>query len=292
MTLVSAVITTHKRKPKMVERALKSILNQTYSDIEIFVVDDSPNDYEYREDVAKMVRSYAEQNVNYIAHEAVKGACAARNSGLARAQGEFIGFLDDDDEWLPNKIEEQLKAFTDENIGFVYCSNLLYYEDKKTEIKVKTCKAEGYIFEQLILGNFVGSTSFPLLRTSMLREIGGFDEKVPSAQDWDVWLRMSQRYKVAFVDKPLVRYYSHSGEQITNSIEKKLLGWSMVEEKHREYLCSHRKARGVRLLRKSVIYAKGKQKSKAWKTWIAGVTTYPFAIRTILSAFKNILIQK
>ena len=105
--LVTAVITTHKRTPELVERALKSILAQTYENIEVFVIDDSPEEYELRSAVKNMIESYAEKNVTYIAHDKCMGACAARNTGLEAAKGEFIGFLDDDDEWLPTKLEKQ-----------------------------------------------------------------------------------------------------------------------------------------------------------------------------------------
>ena len=126
--LVTAVITTHKRPPEIVERALKSILIQTYKNIEIFVVDDSPAEYELRSAVKNMVESYADRNVTYIAHKKCMGACAARNTGLEAANGEFIGYLDDDDEWFPIKIEEQLKGFDSEDVALVYCGNNVFYE--------------------------------------------------------------------------------------------------------------------------------------------------------------------
>ncbi|MBR0256396.1 MAG: glycosyltransferase family 2 protein, partial [Synergistaceae bacterium] len=114
--MILAAITTHKRPPEMVERALKSVIAQTYTDWNLVVVDDSPADWELRGDVRKMVEGYAEKDsrIRYVAHERNYGAQRARNTalGIAVNEGfEFIAYLDDDDEWLPEKLERQLEVF-------------------------------------------------------------------------------------------------------------------------------------------------------------------------------------
>ena len=111
--LVSAVIITYKRKPEIVKRALESVLSQTYRPLEIIVVDDSPCDYELRSQVRETVESFNEE-ICYIQHEKNCGACVARNTGLKRAHGKYIAFLDDDDEWVSDKIEKQIAAFNDD----------------------------------------------------------------------------------------------------------------------------------------------------------------------------------
>ena len=218
--LVTAVITTHKRAPLVVERALKSILFQTHKDIEVFVVDDSPADYELRQDVKTMVESYSDKGVTYIAHEQCKGACAARNTGLAVANGEFIGYLDDDDEWLPNKIEEQLKGFDSDDVALVYCGTRILYESTGTVTERNPSYVRGRVYDDLMRDNFIGSTSFPLIRTLALRAIGGFDIEMQSSQDYDVWLRLSKEFSVSYVSIPLVLYHFHEGEQITKNPQK------------------------------------------------------------------------
>ena len=117
--LVSAIITTHNREPDMVLCAVKSVLSQTYQNIELIVVDDSSPSFAQRAEVERSVRS-ASDDILYLKHEVCQGACAARNTGLSHARGYYIGFLDDDDEWLSTKIEEQLKGFSDDNIALVY----------------------------------------------------------------------------------------------------------------------------------------------------------------------------
>ena len=130
MELVSAIITTHNRSPETVLRAVNSVLSQTYEKIELIVVDDSTSDYSQRQDVENSVRE-ASDRVLYIKHPTSRGANAARNTGLAHAKGYYVAFLDDDDEWSLNKIEEQLKCFTDNSFALVYCGMVIIDDKKK-----------------------------------------------------------------------------------------------------------------------------------------------------------------
>lgn len=293
--LVTAVITTHKRPPQLVERALKSILNQTYTDIEIFVVDDSPAEYELRADVKTMVEAYSDRNVTYIAHEKCMGACAARNTGLASANGEFIGYLDDDDEWLPTKIEEQLQKFTSADIALVYCGRTVVYDSSnKTVDCLPECELDN-VYEELLKSNFIGSTSFPFLRTSALREIGGFDVEMQSAQDYDVWLRLCKKYSVDFVNKSLVLYHFHEGEQITKRPDKKVSGLERIIEKNYEFIKLNGETYWLRHMSLVPWYAKNKQFGKALKTWFKAAFRCPLKIKgniTYLYSFFRILILK
>lgn len=293
--LITAVITTHKRSPELVERALKSILNQTYTNIEIFVVDDSPVEYEFRPAVKSMVESYAEKNVTYIAHDRCMGACAARNTGLDAAKGDFIGFLDDDDEWLPNKIEEQLKAFTSEDIALVYCGNKTMYDATGAVVEnFPECVTEN-VYEKLLYSNFIGSTSFPLLRTSALRKIGGFDVEMQSAQDYDVWLRISKEFSVNVVNMPLVLYHFHQGEQITKNPAKKIAGLERLAEKNWDAIKANKDIWWHRTIKIAPWYTRNKQVCKSFCTWFKAAVKCPLKIRgnlTYLYSIFRIIILK
>lgn len=289
MYLVSAVITTHKREPKIVERALKSILNQTYKNIEIIVVDDSPADYAFRSLVKKMIEKYKNERVLYIAHESCQGACAARNTGLAHARGEFIGYLDDDDEWLPNKIDKQLSGLIDDRIAFVYCGSETMI-DNKSMIKSPWIEFfKGEIFNQLILRNFVGSTSFPLIRKCCLEAVGGFDVFMESAQDYDVWLRLAERYAVNYVKDILVRYHIHDTEQISKNYMRRVNGLERLNEKNKEYLIKNKNAWHIRNIQLAPEYAGNGEKAKAWKTWFKASFKCPFYIKNNLRYLKRML---
>ncbi len=228
MVLVSAVITTHKRSPDIVERAVKSVVSQTYTNIELLVVDDSPRDYELRDAVKQMVASYP--RTTYIAHEKTVGACAARNTGLSTAKGKYIAFLDDD-EWFPEKIEKQLTGFADDDVALVYCASEIFYPSSGRMERRMSEVYMGKVYAMLMMDNFIGSTSFPLLKTDCLRAIDGFDVLMQSAQDYDVWLRLSQRYLVNYIDKVLVRCYVHEGDPITKNPACKVAGLERIGEK-------------------------------------------------------------
>ena len=288
MDVVSCIITTHKREPKIVERALLSILNQTYRNIEVFVVDDSPSDFEYRDSVREMVESYEERNVTYIPHEKCMGACVARNTALESAKGEYIGFLDDDDEWKPKKIEMLLNGFTNENIALVYCSRVLY-NDTTGETRVHNPEVHtGMVYDELILKNFIGSTSYPLLKTDCLKEIGGFDPLMQSAQDYDVWLRLARKYEVNYVDEPLIVYYIHEGEQITKNPIKRINGLERICEKNMDYLLKNKYTHWVRINGLLTYYIDAKMYGKAIMGWIKAVSKKPFKIKGNLHCLYNL----
>ena len=296
MVLVSAVITTHKRESEVVERALTSILAQTYPNIEVFVIDDSPSDFAGREQVKRIVEKYKDRNVTYIAHDTCRGACAARNTGLKVATGEFIAFLDDDDVWKPEKIEKQLLGFINDNVALVYCGHELYNVEQNIYKTAKTVYEKGNIIEKLMYFNFIGSTSFPLLRKKHLDEIGGFDELLASGQDYDVWVRLAQKYEVNYVEDVLVTYYVHGGDQITKNYKKRIDGQERLLSKNMDYLKKHKAPYSTKLIKLATEYAGYKQYKNAMKRWWKATMLSPYKfkrnVRCLISVhrlyFKNI----
>lgn len=272
--LVTAVITTHNRNTQMLERAVDSVVNQTYENIELIVVDDSTPDFIDRDKNRAMVES--KPNARYIRHDKCSGACAARNTGLALASGEFIGFLDDDDEWLPQKIESQVKLFENKTIGLVYSSTLTVDDNSgKEQINKPMCIKENCYEALLTQGNFVGSTSFPLLRTASLMNCGAFDVEMPAAQDYDVWIRIAQNWDFEFVEEPLVKYHVHSGDQITKNYDRKIRGITRIMEKHTDFLNLHPKALASFLLYFVTVYAAMSDSKTALKYWFMAVGKNP-----------------
>lgn len=128
---ITAIITTYKRKPEVVQRALRSIEIQTYQASEIIMVDDNPIDVEGKE-LSDALKNLCKNRAIYIKQpKGNAGANAARNLGIDNAHGDFIAFLDDDDEWLSEKIERQMALFN-EDVGLVFCSGILHEEFEKT----------------------------------------------------------------------------------------------------------------------------------------------------------------
>lgn len=275
--MVSAVITTYKREPSMVCRAVSSIMAQTYQPIEIIVVDDSPETYPLREAVQQSVRELC-PDVHYICHEKNRGACVARNTGLRAAKGEFIAYLDDDDEWLPEKISKQMGVMCSTNAKLVYCSCICQNDTTGIQHARKARFLRGDVFSELLKGNFIDSTSFPLIETAALRSIDGFDVQIQSAQDYDVWLRLAQQYSVDYVQEPLVIYHEHEGEQITSNPQKKIAGLERINEKYSQWI---NQDPGVWQIRHTAIlpyYVRNGEMGKAIWEWGRCVSKQPAQI--------------
>ena len=288
--MVSAIITTYKRPPEIVKRAAKSVLNQTYKDIELIIVDDSPETYEQRNEVCAMALSLGER-VKYIKHEENLGACAARNTGIKNSNGEYIAFLDDDDEWLPEKIEKQLCVMKKNNsVALVYCGRYIYHEQNNILKCQKVEFHRGKIYDKLILNNFIGSTSFPLLRKSAIEKLGGFDVQMPAAQDFELWLRVAKAYEIDYVETPLVRYYVHNGDLITKNHTKKREALERLNELNMDYLIKHPKAHSVRILRTITHYIESDLKKSKELFWKA-VKIYPLPNKDLLKAVKRLFIK-
>jgi GT2 family glycosyltransferase len=223
---VSVVIPTHNRKAAL-ERAIKTVVAQTYGDWELVVVDDASTD-----GTEEVVRALGEGRLVYVRHPQNRGGGAARNTGIQRARGKYVAFLDSDDEWFPGKLARDVGAFADEGVGLVYCGKELVDPAGRLLLR-RIPTLQGDLYRQLLAHDFIGSCSRVAVRTEVAQSIGGFDESLPSGQDWDMWVRASQKAKVACVPECLVR--RHLGhEQISGSLKRIYEGHRKVVEKHRE----------------------------------------------------------
>lgn len=255
--MVSVIMPTYKRPPEMIKKAVESVIQQTYKDWELIVVDDSPVDYVYRKDVALTVKSFGDDRIIYIAMEKNSGGCAARNRGIIESKGEFITFLDDDDQYLPEKLELQVQALK-ENPDCGWTSGTFYKCNvgsdgriiKKTLVKNTTFT--GYIFDELILGRYY-PTICAMVRRGVIGEVSGFDEKLSAAQDLDFWLRIGKVSKFCIINKPLFLQCVHSGERVTRSPEKKLHAYQTILQKYSDYMENHPEAK-ARYIQNQVKY--------------------------------------
>lgn len=237
--MVSVIITSYKRPVDVVERAVMSVLTQTYSDLEVLIVDDNHDNSPESEQLAQAFTG--RDRVRYIKQDGNKGACAARNLGIEKAQGEFIGFLDDDDTWEKDKLEVQLARFegNDETVAMVYCLGdvIVCTTNPPTVEEYYTTKLfkDEITFKDQLKYDYIGSTSQALIRKSCLVALGGFDESLPARQDYEMWLRISKDYRILGVNKVLFHYYQHDMVQITKSPKKALTGYRIVYNKYKKY---------------------------------------------------------
>lgn len=244
--MISIIITTYKRPVEVVEKAVASVLAQSYKDIEILIVDDNTNNSDESKEIGNAFRS--REKICYIKQDGNKGACAARNLGIQKAKGEYIAFLDDDDTWEQDKLEVQLKRFegTDETVGMVYCLGdvIVCTTNPPTVEEYYTTKLykDEITFKEQLKYDYIGSTSQALIRKSCLVALGGFDESLPARQDYEMWLRISKNYRILGVKKVLFHYYRHDMVQITKSPKKALTGYRIVYRKYKKYYAEDKEA--------------------------------------------------
>lgn len=210
---VSVVIPTYNRAHTL-DRAIKSILGQTFNDLELIIVDDGSTD-----NTIEVVSSVNDPRIRYIRHDSNQGANAARNTGIKTARAEFVAFQDSDDEWLPEKLEKQVGVLeaTSHEVAAVYTGFLRLKGDEVTYIPGDhISKKEGYIHQQLLKGNFI-TTQTVLARRQCIVDCGMFDEEMPRLQDWDLWIRIARNYRFSFINEPLVRAY-HTQDSISKNM--------------------------------------------------------------------------
>ena len=204
---VSIIIPTYNCA-RLIGRAIESVLNQTYRDFELIIVDDSSTD-----NTEKIIKKFQEQDkrVKYIRHEKNRGGSAARNTGIKNAKGEYIAFQDSDDEWLPEKLKKQMEVFknTSSKVGVVYTGFWRIKDNKKTYIPQSWVKQkDDNIYFELLKGNFVGTPTI-LIKKKCFKKVGIFDEKLPRLQDWELVIRLSKYYDFKCIDEPLlISYYT------------------------------------------------------------------------------------
>ncbi len=197
MAVVSVVIPTFNRAQKIV-RTISSVLSQTFTDVEIIVVDDGSTDGTKKE------LEQFDDIVTYVAHSSNLGVSAARNTGIKGSGASLIAFLDSDDHWLQEKLAVQVNFFN-EHPEAVACQTeeVWIRNGRRVNPMKKHLKPSGDIFEPSLKLCLV-SPSAVMLKRSLLDEVGLFDEDLPVCEDYDLWLRISCRYPIHLIKEALV----------------------------------------------------------------------------------------
>ena len=207
MAFLSIIIPTFDRCEQL-SRALNSVFKQTYSDYEVIVIDDGSTD-----DTVEMLQKNFTQ-LRYF-YQSNKGVSAARNKGLALAHGRWIAFLDSDDEWLPQKLEKQislLKAKPDYKI--CHTEEIWVRNGIRVNQMKKHRKTGGWIFPHC-LPLCAMSPSSILIHRSVFDSIGNFDTSLPACEDYDLWLRITAKYPVLYMEEPQIKKYGGHDDQLS-----------------------------------------------------------------------------
>ena len=228
--MISVIMPTYKISRNMLERAIESVMSQTYRDWELIVVDDNMPDSEWRKVVVDSFKKHEKDNsIRFLFHAANKGANAARNTGIQNSQGDIVAFLDSDDEWEDSYLEEIEKRFENPDVGIVACDLIRVFPDRK--VKSSKTHEDGYIYDELIYGDIVGPTSAVSVRKKVIIDAGLFDENLPARQDYDMWLRVCKISEISYVRKPLVKLHCDNHTRISTGNNNHINGTLMVIDK-------------------------------------------------------------
>lgn len=222
--IISVVIPTYNRA-YLISRAVASVLQQSYSSFEIIVVDDGSTDR-----TAEVLAGFSDPRIRYLRLPKNTGGAAARNLGIREAGGRYIAFLDSDDEWLPSKLEKQVPVLerSNENLGVIYCNYAFIYPEGIQDIRPGL---RGHIFQELLKGSCPAITSAVLIDRLCFEKLGGFDERLPSYQDYDLWLRIAKHYQFDFVDSSLVRIHMPDFNRVSVDLNRRIPGFIIFLEK-------------------------------------------------------------
>lgn len=204
--LVSVIIPT-KNRCRLLVRAIESVWEQTWKNMEVIVVNDNSTD-----DTAAVLKDRYGDRITVIHNKESQGGAIARNQGIALAKGKYIAFLDDDDTWVAEKIEKQINDLVlNPAASVITCSYYsIHTNGTKNIVRVS------FNPELLLQDNYLGGASMYLTTKENLEKIGGFTPGLRSGQDWDLLIRLNEIGKIQVTDIPLVNYYEHNEARITN----------------------------------------------------------------------------
>ena len=221
--LVSVILPTYNREV-LLKQSIDSVLNQSYANLELIVIDDASTDK-----TSNLVKSYSDNRILYIKHNENKHASASRNTGIRKAKGKYLAVLDDDDTWLPHKLEMQVSLLNNcpESTGLIYC--WMDYRNKNNEITATIKPAlKGYIFGNVLDKQRVGGCPTLLIRKSVISKCGLFDESLLRGNDGDFIRRICLQYEVDLIPEVLVNVKTDHGMKRISDNNKSGLNASLI----------------------------------------------------------------
>ena len=259
---ISVILPTYNRKHTL-QRSIGSILNQTYRPSEIIIIDDGSSDGS-----SELIESDY-PNIRLI-KQSNSGVSSARNKGIKNSKGQWIALLDSDDEWLPDKLEKQVQSLK-EYSEYLFCHTNEIWIRRGVRVNQgkKHQKYGGYIFDKCLDICRI-SPSSSLFHKSILEDAGLFDESLRVCEDYDLWLRITAKYPILFLDELLIKKYGGHKDQLSRvpegieqyriqSLEKILVSSLLTE--------SQLYSAKVMLLKKLSILSNGLKKRRRYRDY-------------------------
>lgn len=225
---ISVVIPSYKTEEKVMTRTIESVLSQSYKPHEVIVVDDNGGN-EYSVMNRNLSLKYSD-SVRFVFYEKNMGANYARNTGVRNAAGEFIAFLDADDEWNNDYLEKNAEIIN--NKGAKFISNGYYIVTKSGKFTFdRSHFKDGDVSRKIFFKDFGGPTSSIVVNRKTLIDAGLFDESLPARQDYDMWIRCAQLVPFYYINEPMMNIYRDGHDSISSSYERNVRGTMMVLNK-------------------------------------------------------------
>jgi len=286
---VSIIVPTYNGE-KYIQRAIESVLNQTFQDFEIIVVDDYSKD-----NTVKIIKELQKNDsrIKFLCLEKNSGGPALpKNKGFEISRGEFIAYLDQDDEWLPTKLEEQINLFKNslkKNLGLVSCgANLVNAHGKYFGYFIPIKKEN--IFPEILLRNPIYSNSSVLIKREVIDVVGKRDENMKYSEDLEMWIRISRvGYDFDYIYKPLFNYHFHENN-VTNTGDKtmKVRDMEYTFKKHKDLYNQYNYAH-IGFFRLGVMYFLGGDSKKSRQCFIESIKINKIFIPSYLGYIFSLL---
>jgi glycosyltransferase involved in cell wall biosynthesis len=231
---------------KTIAESIESVLEQTYQNWELIVINDGSSD-----NTVDIIKTFKDDRVILIEQKQC-GVCCARNNGLRHSNGDWIAFLDSDDLWVEKKLEVQLNYLEKNDYKFSYSKSYSFAEDSNNVKKAFSFVNLGFEDkEEILIYDFIPTLTV-MLHKSIINDVGIFDQELNSAEDWDLWIRVLQKYRVGFIDEYLTKYrvsnlglsgnlYSHHIEE-EKVFKKHISKYNKIIYKYRTWFCKKKKA--------------------------------------------------
>ncbi len=227
MPAISVVIPAYNSEDTISE-TIESVLEQTFSNFELIIVNDGSTDK-----TLEIISRFLDERIKVISQEN-SGPQRSRNVGAKNAQGKYIAFLDADDLWTANKLELQFKALENNlKASVVYSWTNVIDQNGQFSRRGGRCKRKGNVFFDLLLSNFLESGSNPLIRLDAIENIGGFDERIVAAQDWDLYIKLAEKYSFECIPEVQVLYRKRlDSKSWSKNIKRQEEGLLQILRKH------------------------------------------------------------
>ncbi len=222
--LISVIMPTYNRE-RTIERAIKSVLEQSYKNIEFIIIDDKSTD-----NTCEIIEKINDDRIRLIRLEKNGGACKARNIGIMHANGTYIAFMDSDDEWLTDKLEYQIKLIKEKNADFI--GGAMHYTNKNGDKKIASYNSQYVTYQKSLAHDVVIGTATMFGKTQCFKDVK-FDEKMPRFQDWELTIRFTQKYIVFYDSRPVINVYWQA-DSITANWKAAQFAMVRIREKNKE----------------------------------------------------------